>query len=55
MEETVPLILMIVSLVGGAIGVLVGVLIAWVITVVSPLTFAIPLWSIALGLGSGLI
>jgi putative ABC transport system permease protein len=40
------------SLVGGALGVAMGVLITLGITAASPLTFAIPLWSIGLGLGS---
>ena len=39
------------SLVGGVLGVL-GVLITWVITLVSDLNFAVPLWSVGLGLGS---
>jgi putative ABC transport system permease protein len=40
------------SLVGGLLGVMLGVLITWVITLVSDLNFAIPLWSVGLGLGS---
>ncbi|MEZ4386675.1 MAG: ABC transporter permease [Candidatus Krumholzibacteriia bacterium] len=40
------------SLVGGILGVLLGMLITYVICQVSDLNFAIPLWSVALGLGS---
>jgi putative ABC transport system permease protein len=40
------------SLTGGVLGVLVGALITWVICTVSDLNFAVPLWSIGLGLGS---
>ncbi len=40
------------SLTGGVIGVAAGGLITWVICTVSDLNFAIPLWSVALGLGS---
>jgi len=43
------------SLTGGLIGVLAGMLITWLITLASDLNFAIPLWSVALGLGSTLI
>ncbi len=43
------------SLTGGLIGVLVGMLITWGITLASDLNFAIPLWSVALGLGSTLL
>ena len=40
------------SLTGGVIGVATGALITWVICAVSDLNFAIPLWSVGLGLGS---
>lgn len=40
------------SLAGGVIGVATGALITWVICVVSDLNFAIPLWSVGIGLGS---
>jgi len=40
------------SLTGGVLGVLVGAGITWGICLASDLNFAIPLWSIALGLGS---
>ncbi len=40
------------SLVGGMIGILIGLLLAWVISLVSPLPFAIAVWSLVLGLGT---
>jgi putative ABC transport system permease protein len=40
------------SLTGGVIGVATGAAITWVICTVSDLNFAIPLWSVGLGLGS---
>ena len=40
------------SLAGGALGVLCGAGITWLIASMSDLSFAIPLWSIGLGLGS---
>ena len=40
------------SLAGGVIGVLSGSGITWIICMVSDLNFAIPLWSVGLGLGS---
>lgn len=40
------------SLAGGIMGVATGALITWVICLVSDLNFAIPLWSVGLGLGS---
>ncbi len=40
------------SLVGGVLGVLLGMLITYVICVMSDLNFAIPLWSVGLGLGT---
>jgi putative ABC transport system permease protein len=43
------------SLTGGLIGVLLGMLITWGITLASDLNFAIPLWSVGLGLGSTLL
>jgi putative ABC transport system permease protein len=38
------------SMVGGVLGISIGMLIAWIIAVVSPLTFAIAAWSVWLGL-----
>ncbi len=38
------------SLMGGVLGILIGLLIAWVISLVSPLPFAVAGWSIVLGL-----
>jgi putative ABC transport system permease protein len=40
------------SLVGGLMGILIGLLLAWVIAAASPLPFAIAGWSLALGLGT---
>lgn len=40
------------SLVGGTIGILIGLFLTWVISVVSPLPFAIAGWSLALSLGT---
>ena len=40
------------SLTGGVLGVLMGAGITWVICAVSDLNFAIPLWSVGLGLGT---
>lgn len=40
------------SLVGGVLGILIGLLIAWLISLASPLPFAIAGWSFALGLGT---
>ena len=40
------------SLVGGVFGILIGLLLAWVISLASPLPFAIAVWSLALGLGT---
>lgn len=40
------------SLAGGVLGVLVGAGITWVICTMSDLNFAVPLWSVGLGLGS---
>jgi putative ABC transport system permease protein len=39
------------SLVGGIIGILIGLILAWGISLASPLPFAIAGWSLALGLG----
>jgi len=38
------------SLVGGVLGIFIGVLIAWGISLVSPLPFAVAGWSFVLGL-----
>ena len=43
------------SLVGGVLGIAIGVLIAWVISLLSPLPFAVAGWSFALGLGTTFI
>ncbi|MFT5783873.1 MAG: putative ABC transport system permease protein, partial [Candidatus Krumholzibacteriia bacterium] len=40
------------SIVGGAIGILVGMLLAWLISIFSPLPFAIAGWSLVLSLGT---
>ncbi len=40
------------SLVGGMIGIVIGLLLAWVIAQLSPLPFAIAGWSVLLGLGT---
>ena len=40
------------SLVGGILGILIGLFIAWVISLLSPLPFAIAGWSFGLGLGT---
>ena len=40
------------SLVGGVIGIVIGLLLAWGISLVSPLPFAVANWSLALGLGT---
>jgi len=40
------------SLVGGTIGILIGIFLAWAISAVSPLPFAIAGWSLALSLGT---
>ena len=40
------------SLVGGIIGIVIGFMLAWVISLASPLPFAIAAWSVALGLGT---
>ena len=39
------------SLVGGVLGILIGLALAYVISLVSPLPFAIAIWSLGLGLG----
>ncbi len=39
------------SLVGGVVGILIGLALAYVISLVSPLPFAIAIWSLGLGLG----
>jgi len=43
------------SLAGGMIGILIGLGLAWVISLVSPLPFAIAIWSLGLGLGTTFI
>jgi putative ABC transport system permease protein len=43
------------SLVGGMIGILIGLFLAWVISLFSPLPFAIAGWSLGLGLGTTFI
>ena len=40
------------SVVGGIIGILTGFLLAWIISLVSPLPFALAAWSVLLGLGT---
>lgn len=40
------------SLVGGVIGILIGLVLAWAISLASPLPFAVAGWSLALGLGT---
>ncbi len=40
------------SVIGGVIGILIGLLLAWVISLASPLPFAVAAWSILLGLGT---
>ncbi|MBE0566970.1 MAG: ABC transporter permease [Krumholzibacteria bacterium] len=40
------------SLVGGVIGILIGLVLAWAISLVSPLPFAVAGWSLVLGLGT---
>ena len=40
------------SLVGGVLGILIGLVLAWVISLASPLPFAIAGWSLVLGLGT---
>lgn len=40
------------SLVGGVAGILIGFMLAWVISLASPLPFAIAAWSVMLGLGT---
>jgi putative ABC transport system permease protein len=40
------------SLVGGVIGILIGLLLAWGISAASPLPFAVAGWSLALGMGT---
>jgi len=40
------------SLVGGVVGILIGLLMAWLISLASPLPFAIANWSLGLGLGT---
>ena len=40
------------SLVGGVLGILIGLLLAWIISLASPLPFAIAGWSVVLGLGT---
>ena len=40
------------SLVGGIIGIVIGLLMAWIISLLSPLPFAIAGWSFGLGLGT---
>jgi len=40
------------SLVGGVLGILIGLFLAWGISLVSPLPFAVAGWSLALGLGT---
>jgi putative ABC transport system permease protein len=39
------------SMVGGVLGILIGLVLAWGISLASPLPFAIAGWSLALGLG----
>ena len=43
------------SLVGGIIGIVIGLLMAWIISLLSPLPFAIAGWSFGLGLGTTLV
>ncbi len=40
------------SLLGGAIGIFIGLALAWLISLFSPLPFAVALWSLGLGLGT---
>ena len=40
------------SLVGGIVGILIGLLLAWAISLLSPLPFAVANWSLGLGLGT---
>jgi len=40
------------SLIGGVVGIIIGLLLAWVISLASPLPFAVAGWSILLGLGT---
>ena len=40
------------SMVGGVLGILIGVFIAWIIALLSPLTFAVADWSVWLGLAT---
>jgi putative ABC transport system permease protein len=40
------------SLVGGVIGIIIGLVLAWAISLVSPLPFAVAGWSLVLGLGT---
>ena len=40
------------SLVGGVLGIGIGLVLAWVISLASPLPFAIAAWSLGLGLGT---
>jgi putative ABC transport system permease protein len=40
------------SVIGGIIGILIGLMLAWVISLASPLPFAVAGWSILLGLGT---
>ena len=40
------------SLIGGVIGILIGLLLAWLISLASPLPFAVAGWSLVLGLGT---
>ena len=40
------------SLIGGAIGIVIGLMLAWLISLASPLPFAVAGWSLALGLGT---
>ncbi len=40
------------SIVGGIVGILIGLMLAWGISLASPLPFAIAGWSLALGLGT---
>jgi putative ABC transport system permease protein len=43
------------SIVGGVVGILIGIVLAWAISLVSPLPFAIAAWSLVLGLGTTFI
>jgi putative ABC transport system permease protein len=43
------------SVVGGLIGIAIGLLLAWIIALASPLPFAVAGWSLALGLGTTIL